>query len=115
MKGVKINLFINFPLESVGDIAKIHLYRIVQELLGNILKHAKAKEANLQMLENDLFLLITIEDDGVGFDSNIGDSDGIGLSNVRNRTEMLHGQMHLESFPGKGTFVSIKIPKNELG
>ncbi len=115
MKGLKINLFINFPLESVGDIAKIHLYRIVQELLGNILKHAKAKEANLQMLENDLFLLITIEDDGVGFDSNIGDSDGIGLSNVRNRTEMLHGQMHLESFPGKGTFVSIKIPKNELG
>ena len=113
--GLKVNLFVNYPLESIGKVAKIHLYRMVQELLGNILKHAKASEVNLQMLEHERFLLITVEDNGIGFDSTIGDTDGIGLSNVRTRTEMLHGKLHLESTPGNGTFVSIEIPRNELG
>lgn len=111
---LRINLFVNYPLETIGSFSKIHLYRMVQELLGNVLKHAKATEVNLQMLENDLFLLITVEDNGIGFDSKLNASDGIGLSNVRNRADILHGQMHLDAAFGKGTFVSIEIPKKEL-
>ncbi len=112
--GLRINLFVNYPLETIGSFSKIHLYRMLQELLGNVLKHAKATEVNLQMLESDLFLLITVEDNGVGFDSKLVASDGIGLSNVRNRADMLQGQMHLDAAIGRGTFISIEIPKKEL-
>ncbi len=113
--GLSINLIVNYPLETVGSVSKIHIYRMVQELLGNVLKHAKATELTLQILENEQSLLITIEDNGIGFDPKQLVPDGIGLSNVRNRAEMLNGLMHLESAPRKGTFVSIEIPKNELG
>jgi signal transduction histidine kinase len=112
--GLSIKLFVNYPLETVGSFSKIHLYRMVQELLGNVLKHAKATEVSLQLLENEQFLLITVEDNGIGFDPKLLVSDGIGLSNVRNRAEMLNGQMLLESAVGKGAFISIEIPKKEL-
>lgn len=111
---VTVHFFANFPLDTVGSIAKIHVYRIIQELVGNVLKHAKASEINIQVLENDQFMLITVEDNGIGFNTKRKDFDGIGLSNIRHRVETLRGQMHLDSSYGKGTFVSIELPKKEL-
>lgn len=112
--GVIVHFFSNYPLDTVSSIAKIHVYRMIQELIGNVLKHAKAREINIQVLENELNMLITVEDNGIGFDLKRKDADGIGLSNIRHRVETLRGQMHLDSSHGKGTFVSIELPKKEL-
>lgn len=112
--GLEVQFFSNYPLDTVGGLSKIHLYRIVQELLGNVLKHAKASYVNIQLLENEGNLLLTAEDDGQGFEPSNIESDGIGLSNIRTRAEVLRAKMHLESAPGKGTFVSVEIPNDGL-
>ena len=83
----------------------------MQELLGNTLKHAQAKQVNVQLLEDRGNLLITVEDDGKGFDPAANEqSEGIGLTNVRRRVEVLRGTFHLESKPGRGTFINIEVP-----
>lgn len=112
--GLQVQFFANFPLNEVGSLAKIHLYRISQELLANILKHAKAKSVNIQFLKDEGNLLLTVEDDGNGFDPAIQSPEGIGLSNIRSRVEILRGKMHLDSAPGKGTFVSIEVPETAM-
>lgn len=114
-KGLSVNFYANYPLDRVNDLAKIHLYRISQELLANVLKHARASNVNMQVLEDDGNLLLTVEDDGKGFD--VGKAlanGGIGLANVRARVEVLHGKLHLDSAPEKGTFVSIEIPHSSM-
>ena len=108
--GLDIQFFTNYPLDEVDGLGKIHLYRMMQELVGNVLKHAKAQHVNIQLLENEGNLLLTVEDDGKGFDIQKNESDGIGLSNIRTRVEVLRAKMHLDSRPGKGTFVSVEIP-----
>lgn len=108
--GLQILLFCNYPLDDIDSLAKIHLYRMVQEMLGNVLRHAEAGEIHLQLLENEGNLLLTIEDNGKGFDPRNVTSEGIGLSNIRTRAEVLRARMLLESAPGKGTFISVEIP-----
>ena len=114
-RGLAVHFYANYPLDKIQNLAKIHLYRIVQELLANILKHAQATTVNLQLLEDDSKLLLTVEDNGKGFNVEEALSNGgIGLFNVRTRVEVLRGKMHLESAPGKGTFVSIEIPQSAM-
>ena len=108
--GLDIQLYTHFRPDEVTSLAKIHLYRILQELLGNVLKHAEARQVSVQLLEDQGNLLITVEDDGKGFHPDAqGHSDGIGLANVRTRVEVLRGTLHLESKPGRGTFVNIEV------
>lgn len=110
-----IQLYMHFKPEEVGSLAKIHLYRILQELLGNTLKHARAKQLIVQLLEDQGNLMITVEDDGQGFDpTENGHSEGIGLANIRTRVEVLRGSFHLESAPGRGTFVNISVPMDAM-
>ena len=99
-----------YNAQEVDASSAPHFYRMVQELIGNVLKHAKARHVNIQLLENEGNLLLTVEDDGQGFDPKKIESDGIGLSNIRTRAEVLRAKMHLDSAPGKGTFVSVEIP-----
>ncbi|MCW5922438.1 MAG: hypothetical protein KIS77_08845 [Saprospiraceae bacterium] len=113
-KGLNVQFYANYPLDRVGNVTKIHLYRIAQELLANVLKHARASMVNLQLLEVEGNLLLTVEDNGQGFDASHNGTDGIGISNVRTRVEALRGKMHLESAPGRGTFVSIEVPRASL-
>ncbi len=112
--GLELYFFANYPLNAVNDMAKIHLYRIVQELLSNVLKHARAETLNLQLLRDGKSLLLTVEDNGQGFDPELRDAGGIGMSNVRTRVEILHGKMHLDTAPGRGTFIGITIPDTAL-
>jgi signal transduction histidine kinase len=112
--GLTVHFYTNYPLDRVSNLSKIHLYRIAQELLANVLKHARARSVNLQLLEDEGNLLLTVEDDGQGFDVANNSANGIGLSNIRTRVEVLHGKMHLDSTPGKGTFISIEIPQTAI-
>lgn len=87
------------------------VYRIVQELLNNIVKYAEAKEVLVQLSKNENLLSITIEDDGRGFDTSIiKNKDGIGLHSMQKRLELLGGKMDADSAIGKGTSVNIELP-----
>ena len=95
----------------VDDVVEINIYRIVQELLKNIIKHAEAKEAIVQLTLEDNLLLIVIEDDGKGFDMKTKNIfDGIGIGSIQSRVIYLNGNIDIVSSPGKGTTFNIEIP-----
>ena len=86
------------------------IYRIMQELINNAVKHAKATEVLVQFLFENGKADITVEDNGVGFSpSDTEISDGMGLKNLRTRVAYLNGQIDFESHPGEGTTVHIVI------
>lgn len=88
---------------------ELTLYRITQELINNVLKHAQAKHVSLQIGQRDEKIVLMIEDDGVGFDVH-SHKAGYGLNNLNSRTKLLKGTMTIDSMQGKGTSVLIEIP-----
>ena len=100
--------------DTYEQALQITVYRIIQELLTNAIKHAEAQSVMVQCSENENRLYITVEDDGKGFDpTSVEQKDGIGLSNIRNRVNLLQGTVEISSRPGEGTTFSIEIPLNE--
>ena len=90
--------------------AEIIIYRIIQELLNNIMKHAAAKEATVQLVKEEGRLSIIVEDDGKGFDTAlIKNSKGAGLTSIKSRVDYLKGQLDIHSEAGKGTLVNIEF------
>jgi len=88
----------------------ITIYRIVQELLNNVMKHASAKTAIVQVSKANEVTTITVEDDGKGFDPRILEAGkGIGWSNIESRIRYLKGKTDIQSEAGKGTSVHIEI------
>lgn len=90
----------------------INVFRIVQELIQNTLRHSKATEALLQMKEEKGKLLMYYKDNGIGFDylSVLEGSSGLGLQNIKSRIEIMGGELHLESQKLIGTSYFISIP-----
>jgi len=88
----------------------IGVYRIVQELLNNAVKHANPSQIIVQCSENDAHLFLTVEDDGCGFDPEGKARKGMGLSNIKNRVALLQGKVEIDSQPGQPTAVNIQIP-----
>lgn len=84
---------------------EIIIYRIVQELLNNVLKHASAVQAYIQVIRENNRLNIVVEDNGKGFET----IEGAGWANIRSRVEYLKGQLDVHSEQGKGTLVNIKF------
>jgi signal transduction histidine kinase/tetratricopeptide (TPR) repeat protein len=97
----------NFALDKQ---TKFNIYRIVQEAVNNILKHASAKEINIQLIRHEDLLTIMVEDDGKGFNTEEMKRNGRGLRNITARAEWLHGNIQIDSAPGRGTTISIEIP-----
>ncbi len=86
---------------------EIAVYRIVQELVGNVLKHAKATELVVDVTRTPDRLSVIVSDNGVGFDPHAA-TEGIGLTNVRKRAATIGGELSVDSTPGKGTTVSLE-------
>ena len=96
--------------EIIEQTTAITIYRIVQELINNTMKHAAAKTAIVQVSKSDGQLAITVEDDGTGFDTAIlKQSRGIGWGNIQNRVEFLKGTLDVQSAMEKGTSVHIEL------
>ena len=92
-----------------GSEKDVVLFRIVQEALNNIMKHAQASEINIQLHYSGIALSVEIADNGKGFDINeVANSNGI--KNIQNRATLLDGSALFESTPGKGTILKINIP-----
>lgn len=88
-----------------------HTFRIVQELLQNITKHADASEVLVQLSIQEHWIQLTVEDNGKGFDVKaVGENNGIGLINIRMRLEQIKGKVDFKSEPGRGTSVYVEIP-----
>ena len=85
------------------------LFKIVQELLTNSLKHAKAKNIDIYINKNDDVIQLLFEDDGLGFDTN-KTTEGIGIKNIKNRLKSISGKLFIDSMLGRGTVVTIEIP-----
>ena len=95
---------------KISQTVSITIYRIVQELLNNCIKHAAATQVVVQMIREDSKLLLTVEDNGKGFDiAQLQQSKGIGWLNIHNRLDYLKGKVDIQSAPGKGTSVNIEI------
>jgi len=99
--------------ERLDSEQEINLYRIVQECITNILKHAKADEVTIQLNRVDDKLILMIEDDGLGFDPEKSTELGIGLTNIRSRVKRMKGTLSIDSTIGRGTTFIVEIPTNK--
>lgn len=108
-------LKINYQSIGLADLqleqtTMISVYRIVQELISNTMKHAAAQTAIVQVSAMERQLSVTVEDDGKGFDTTIiKRAQGIGWANIQHRVDLLRGRLDVDSLPGKGTSVHIEF------
>ncbi len=105
---------ISFQANSLqGEIIKNHqiaIYRIVQELVNNALKHSGCSEIIVDCQQNGTLFLLTVEDNGVGFDAEgIHEFAGLGLKNIKNRVDLLNGKIELKTQIGKGVIYNIEL------
>lgn len=87
---------------------EVGVYRIAQELIGNIIKHAMAKNVSVQLLKNNGHIVLIVEDDGVGFEVSEG-GHGIGLQNMKDRAHALHGTIAIANGPIAGTIATLRV------
>ncbi len=116
--GVEANLEVLGLEERLPSAVEIALFRVVQEALTNITKHAQAKTANICLQFAPSAIVGDIEDDGIGFSIDkvrIERSEGMGLLGMGERIELLKGKLKVESKLGKGTRVHFEIPRQGSG
>jgi signal transduction histidine kinase len=106
--GVKVEATIEIPEEPSADEQRV-VYRLVQEALNNVVKHAAASRVELEVREVAGEIWVTLRDNGAGFDPN-APAAGRGLTGMRERIEPLGGSIEVESQPGEGTKVSARVP-----
>jgi two-component system, NarL family, sensor kinase len=111
LPNLKVDLEIIGMGKRLDEQTESVLYRVIQEIVNNIIKHSRANRIVLQLIKDDSELTVLIEDNGIGFDtSRINESKGIGLRNIISRIEFLNGTVHFDSTPGHGTNVVIEVP-----
>ena len=109
--GIKTVIEVSKIPFKLDDTKTVMIYRLVQELIVNIRKHASAKNVLLQMLVRKKFITLTIEDDGKGFDTEqILKVKGLGIKNIFSRVQFLDGTIDYHSEINKGSSVTIQIP-----
>jgi two-component system, NarL family, sensor kinase len=97
--------------ERVESNLEINIYRIIQELVNNVIKHAEAKELTVQMIQEPERLCFIVLDNGKGFEmKDTLPAKGIGLASIKSRVDSFNGQMEINSSAGKGTEITIEFP-----
>jgi two-component system NarL family sensor kinase len=109
---IKLHIFPEGKLDVLSQEIKHNLYRILQELLTNISKHAKAENVSITITKHDDFLNLIVEDDGIGFSGK--NKTGIGMKNIEERLKSLNGKMTVESTVNMGSNFIINIPIQPL-
>ena len=93
----------------MSDEIKLTIYRVAQEQLNNVFKHAKASKLFIKIHSNDDGVFFTIKDNGVGFENNLKNI-GMGLKNIENRVKLHSGKMNLNTDIGNGCQLDIFLP-----
>ena len=108
---LKVDLEIVGLNDRLEQTTETVLFRVLQEIVSNIVKHANANHVTIQLIRHDQEITLMVEDNGRGFDtSKIQEFEGIGLKNLFSRVEFLNGTIHFDSNPGRGTTVTVDIP-----
>jgi signal transduction histidine kinase len=108
---IRIDLVTLGPLERLPVAVETAVYRIVQEAMTNVIRHARAKNVGVVIERHSNLLRVGVEDDGEGFDPmGVSGSGHLGLVGMRERAELLGGVMRIDSLAGTGTTVTIEIP-----
>ncbi|MGC3974223.1 MAG: sensor histidine kinase [Nitrospira sp.] len=117
---VRSNLAISFeviaPPKAIPQTVSTCLYRIAQECLSNITKHAHASQARVSLASTAEGITLTVQDDGVGFDTQqvVDNPRGLGLVSMAERVRLVHGTVTIDSIPRQGTRLSIHVPRAEV-
>jgi two-component system sensor histidine kinase UhpB len=102
-------------ISGMNNEIKLAIYRIIQEQLTNILKHANACQVIISLIMEEEMIQLMITDDGEGFDTSL-QSKGIGLKNMQSRARIFGGTIHVISAPGEGCILKVSIPvQNGVG
>ena len=108
---LKVNLHTEGLNERIDSNVETVLYRVIQECVNNVIKHAGANTLDISLIKDDDGIAATIEDNGRGFDSKDKlKFEGIGLKNIASRISYLKGTVDFDSKPGSGTLVAIHVP-----
>jgi PAS domain S-box-containing protein len=108
--GFKISFEYEVPEKPpLLDELKLNIYRVVQEQLHNVYKHASASRAKIKITAENDFIHLTIQDNGIGFEMGMKKT-GVGIVNITNRVESFNGRVHFQTKPGVGCVLDIRIP-----
>ena len=107
-QGLQVSLEIEPDLPSRPEIETV-IFRIYQELVTNILRHADAEHVSIELYQRDAALVLAVEDDGRGFDPD-AKSEGAGMTGMRERAALVNGTIRFDSEAGLGTHVLVEIP-----
>lgn len=98
--------------QGASEKQEVFLYRIVQELLTNSIKHGRAQQIKITLLSNNTSIQLEVIDNGVGFDpQQLQNAPGIGMKNIKTRIDLLNGSLLIDSTIGKGSKFNIILPK----
>jgi signal transduction histidine kinase len=109
--GVALSLGIDDVPDGLGKDAALCLFRVAQEALNNVTRHAGARSASVSLRQLDGGLILSVRDDGAGFDAQNSDKKrSLGLASMRERVRLVDGTLDIESAPGRGTSVTACVP-----
>jgi len=108
--GLAVDLENRLRDERPPPEAETALYRIVQEALANVVKHADASRVSILITQNDRSVAAVVEDDGRGFDPDAEDGDVLGLVGMQERVRLVGGRLRIESAEGRGTTIAAEVP-----
>jgi two-component system sensor histidine kinase DegS len=110
--GVTLSVGID-PEINLDPLSEVTVFRVLQECLGNVQKHAQASAVEVLLRRNEEGCWLSISDDGLGFDpasANNGGGEGVGLIGMRERAELVGGALSIDGGPGRGTRLTLTIP-----
>lgn len=110
---LEVNLYSEGLDERLPSNIETVLYRVIQECVNNVIKHAQASKLDITLIHDEDGISTTIEDNGIGFDTT-KDSNGVGLKNIQTRIDYLKSSVEWNSAAGKGTVVMIQIPPDTI-
>ena len=106
---IDYDIFSEEQINKADKDLQMSIYRIVQELINNVIKHANATQAHLQLVAHEDYLNLILEDNGKGFDPD-QIKEGVGLKNIQSRVDILNGDLKIESTINSGSLFNLNIP-----
>ena len=113
--GIDCSLEVFGKFDDIDESVQVSVYRLFQEMVNNVLKHAHAQAIHLQMIRHENNLNISVEDDGIGFNYELAKSKkSMGLENIESRVKFLDGDLNIDTVHMVGTSINIDIPLEDI-
>ncbi|HLU08235.1 MAG TPA: sensor histidine kinase, partial [Oceanobacillus sp.] len=113
--GAELNLHVPTQLNGIPPDIEQQLYRVAEEALNNVVRHARARRIDLKLEYTESALTLTVRDDGSGFDPSQTAANGhYGLVGMKERAELINGSLEIKSQPGAGTIIQLTVPLQEM-